>query len=232
MVTTDDEDMAARMRIFRNHGITNDHRERELQGSFRYEMVDLGYNYRITDIQCVLGLSQLKKLPSFISRRRAIAAKYDAAFANNKAVSVLGVHEDVLPVDRARDWSKVRIPFLGSVAQDLLPFAVEGSACDIQSLRDVADRLGRHSIFLPVNDLASEFVPVRVGFVPRGVPFCHGFVYDGFDPMLRDTEVGGDLVDDAVRARGKLLEGLCADLVRASEESESHRRFCSVREIL
>ena len=42
MVTTDDEDMAARMRIFRNHGITNDHRERELQGSFRYEMVDLG----------------------------------------------------------------------------------------------------------------------------------------------------------------------------------------------
>ena len=96
MVTTDDEDMAARMRIFRNHGITNDHRERELQGSFRYEMVDLGYNYRITDIQCVLGLSQLKKLPSFISRRRAIAAKYDAALANNKAVSVLGVHEDVL----------------------------------------------------------------------------------------------------------------------------------------
>ena len=96
MVTTDDEDMAARMRIFRNHGITNDHRERELQGSFRYEMVDLGYNYRITDIQCVLGLSQLKKLPSFISRRRAIAAKYDAALANNKAVSVLSVHEDVL----------------------------------------------------------------------------------------------------------------------------------------
>jgi perosamine synthetase len=59
-------------------------------------MVDLGYNYRVTDIQCVLGLSQLKKLPDFVSRRGAIAAQYDAALANSTAVNTLSVHEDVL----------------------------------------------------------------------------------------------------------------------------------------
>ena len=96
MVTTDNKDLAARMRMFRNHGITSDHRQRELQGSFQYEMVDLGYNYRITDIQCVLGLSQLKKLPDFVSRRGAIAAQYDASLANSAAARTLFVHEDVL----------------------------------------------------------------------------------------------------------------------------------------
>ena len=63
MITTDDPALARRMRTFRNHGITSDHRQREQQGSWVYEMVDLGYNYRLTDFQCALGLSQLRKLP-------------------------------------------------------------------------------------------------------------------------------------------------------------------------
>ena len=59
-------------------------------------MVDLGYNYRVTDIQCVLGLSQLKKLTDFVCRRGAIAAQYDTALARIAAVSPLSVLEDVL----------------------------------------------------------------------------------------------------------------------------------------
>ena len=59
MITTDNRQMAQRMRRFRNHGINTDHRQREQQGSWFYEMIDLGYNYRITDLQCALGLSQL-----------------------------------------------------------------------------------------------------------------------------------------------------------------------------
>jgi perosamine synthetase len=82
MVTTDEVEFAAKMRSFRNHGITSDHRQREKAGSWFYEMLDLGYNYRITDFQCALGLRQLAKLPEFLSRRRAIAAKFDAAFAD------------------------------------------------------------------------------------------------------------------------------------------------------
>jgi len=95
MITTDDPQLARRMRIFRNHGITTDHRQREQQGSWFYEMVDLGYNYRITDIQCALGLSQLRKLPAWVKRRQEIAQRYKAAFAEVPAVRPLGVHAQV-----------------------------------------------------------------------------------------------------------------------------------------
>lgn len=81
MVVTDDAALAARCRLFRNHGITTDHRQRVESGGWFYEMTELGYNYRITDIQCALGVSQMRKLPAFLARRREIAARYDAAFA-------------------------------------------------------------------------------------------------------------------------------------------------------
>lgn len=95
MVTTDDPNLAQRMRIFRNHGITSDHRQREQRGSWFYEMVDLGYNCRLTDLQCALGMSQLCKLPNWVVRRQEIARRYDAAFAEVPAVEPLSVREDV-----------------------------------------------------------------------------------------------------------------------------------------
>jgi perosamine synthetase len=95
MITTDDRRLARRMRIFRNHGITTDHRQRSEEGSFFYEMVDLGFNYRLTDFQCALGLSQLRKLPAFVRRRQQIAARYDAAFSDMPAVQPLSVRGDV-----------------------------------------------------------------------------------------------------------------------------------------
>ena len=82
VITADDAEMAVRLRLFRNHGITTDHRQRETAGSWFYEMVALGYNYRLTDFQCALGLSQLRKLPDWLARRREIAARYTATFAN------------------------------------------------------------------------------------------------------------------------------------------------------
>ncbi len=80
IIATSDDELAARLRLFRNHGITTDHRQRELGGSWYYEMVELGYNYRLTDFQCALGSAQLKKLPQWVNRRRAIAARYQTAF--------------------------------------------------------------------------------------------------------------------------------------------------------
>jgi perosamine synthetase len=94
MVTTDDPDLAHRMRVFRNHGVTTDHRQREQQGSWSYEMLDLGYNYRLTDFQCALGISQLQKLPEWVARRQEIAPRYSAAFAVMPAVHPLSVRED------------------------------------------------------------------------------------------------------------------------------------------
>jgi dTDP-4-amino-4,6-dideoxygalactose transaminase len=60
MITTDDPELARRLRMFRNHGITTEARERQEIGIWFYEMIALGYNYRLTDLQCALGLSQLK----------------------------------------------------------------------------------------------------------------------------------------------------------------------------
>lgn len=95
MVTTGDPALAARMRRFRNHGITTDHRERASHGSWYYEMVDLGYNYRISDLQCALGLSQLRRLPEWVTRRQQIANLYRSAFAGDLVVRPLAQREDV-----------------------------------------------------------------------------------------------------------------------------------------
>ncbi|EPR37163.1 UDP-4-keto-6-deoxy-N-acetylglucosamine 4-aminotransferase [Desulfovibrio sp. X2] len=85
MCLTDDAELAHRMRTFRNHGITTDARQREKAGGWFYEMTDLGFNYRITDIQCALGSSQLGKLPGWLARRRELAAAYDAALTGSSA---------------------------------------------------------------------------------------------------------------------------------------------------
>jgi len=96
IITTDDDDYAQKMRVFRNHGITTDHRQRAEQGGFFYEMVDLGYNYRITDFQCALGLSQLSKLRGFVAKRRELAAMYDVAFADIDYVTPMAVRDNVV----------------------------------------------------------------------------------------------------------------------------------------
>lgn len=95
MITTDISDFTERIRIFRNHGITTDHRQRAEQGSWFYEMVDLGYNYRLSDFQCALGMNQLNKLPQWIKRRQEIAQKYNLAFKNNRYITPLTVRPGV-----------------------------------------------------------------------------------------------------------------------------------------
>ena len=95
MVTTDDPELAGRLRIFRNHGITADLHQRQRQGTWSYEMVDLGYNYRLTDFQSALGLSQLRKLPGWVARRQQLARRYDQAWEDLPAVQTLKVSNEV-----------------------------------------------------------------------------------------------------------------------------------------
>ena len=95
MIVTDNAKFAEKMRVFRNHGITTDYRQREEKGSWFYEMAELGYNYRITDFQCALGISQLKKLTGWISKRREIAERYDGAFKGNPDIKPLGVSSEL-----------------------------------------------------------------------------------------------------------------------------------------
>ncbi len=110
MVVTDNLELAGRMRRFRNHGISTDARTRAKQDTWYYEMVDLGYNYRLTDIQCALGLNQLRKLPKSLARRRAIAKRYDEAFSSIWGIEPLAVapgivhayHLYVVEIDQRR----------------------------------------------------------------------------------------------------------------------------------
>ncbi len=95
MVTTNNPEFAERMRRFRNHCISTDYRQREKEGSWFYQVTDLGYNYRLTDIQAALGISQLKKLPAWIERRQEIARIYTEAFANIGEIEPLREQSDI-----------------------------------------------------------------------------------------------------------------------------------------
>jgi len=86
MIVTDNHIFADRMRAFRNHGILSEHHKRD---SWYYEMTDLGFNYRLTDFQCAMGISQIKKLPDWLKCRQEIAMKYDEAFKTFPPISLL-----------------------------------------------------------------------------------------------------------------------------------------------
>ncbi|MDO5848692.1 MAG: UDP-4-amino-4,6-dideoxy-N-acetyl-beta-L-altrosamine transaminase [Methanobrevibacter sp.] len=89
IIVTNDEEYYNRLQLFRSHGITKENLVNESDGDWYYEMQHLGYNYRITDIQCALGISQLKKLDSFVNSRREIAKKYDGMFEDNPYFDVI-----------------------------------------------------------------------------------------------------------------------------------------------
>jgi len=97
MVTTDNPQFAESLRRFRNHGISSDARDRQRIGQWHYEMVLLGFNYRLTDIACALGLRQLDKLKANLSRRGEIAARYTSALNGIPGITVPQVHNDVFP---------------------------------------------------------------------------------------------------------------------------------------
>lgn len=77
---TNDDKLAASMALFRSHGVTRDpdQMERASEGAWYYEQVTLGYNYRLTDVQAALGLSQLSRIDRYVSRRRQLADRYES----------------------------------------------------------------------------------------------------------------------------------------------------------
>lgn len=81
MAMTNDSKLAKRMKSLRSHGITREAEEmtHEPDGAWYYQQIDLGYNYRMTELQAALGLSQMQRLDEFVNKRHAIAKRYDEA---------------------------------------------------------------------------------------------------------------------------------------------------------
>jgi UDP-4-amino-4,6-dideoxy-N-acetyl-beta-L-altrosamine transaminase len=110
-VTTNSAELAERLALFRNHGVTRDESlmTQPSHGPWYYEQIELGYNYRITDVQAALGTSQMKRLDDNVSRRHEIAAQYDAKLADlplqlpfRESFNYSAFHLYVVLLDKAR----------------------------------------------------------------------------------------------------------------------------------
>lgn len=114
MVMTNDGALYERLKLFRTHGITREEtlmeETDEVKGAWYYQQLELGYNYRMTDIQAALGSSQMKKLDWFLEKRRQIAQRYNEAFADAEEIitpaqmegALSGWHLYVIQVPRNR----------------------------------------------------------------------------------------------------------------------------------
>ena len=187
MVATNDARLAETLRRFRNHGISSEARERRESGQWFYEMVLLGFNYRLTDIACALGLSQLDKLAANLARRREIAAQYAEAFRDLPAIVVPAVRDGVNPA-----WH------LYPVRLKLEALAV-GRGEIFRALR--AENIGVNVHYIPVHQhpyyrerfTLKESYPVAEDAYERliSLPMFHG---------MTDADVG-----DVVRAVTKVI---------------------------
>lgn len=89
MVTTEDDELAARLRSFRTHGIARDDLTPSAEeGSWYYEVRELGFNYRLTDFQCALGISQLERLDEWIAARNEVAGWYRELLADEPRIAL------------------------------------------------------------------------------------------------------------------------------------------------
>jgi UDP-4-amino-4,6-dideoxy-N-acetyl-beta-L-altrosamine transaminase len=84
LATTNDEVLAERMRLYRSHGVTRDPKliTKQIEGRWHYQQVDLGFNYRMTELQAALGVSQIQRLDEFVAKRHILLERYNSLLNN------------------------------------------------------------------------------------------------------------------------------------------------------
>jgi dTDP-4-amino-4,6-dideoxygalactose transaminase len=185
MVMTNDEELYRRLAMLRTHGITRDPdwMTGESEGGWYYEQIELGYNYRITDIQAALGLVQLSRIEPFLARRRELAQRYDAALAD-LPLTLPWQHPD------------------GRSAYHLYVIKVDSAACG-KTRRQIYDELRAAGIGVQVHYIPIHTQPYyrQLGFAPGQFPKAEAYYADALSlPIFtRLTDAEQDKVIDALR---------------------------------
>jgi len=188
MVTTNNAEFAETLRKFRNHGISSNARDRQRDGQWHYEMVLLGFNYRLTDIACALGLQQLGKLEANLARRRQIASKYTLRLGGFPGIIVPQVESDVSPA-----WHLYPIRLeLGNLSA--------GRGEIFRALR--AENIGVNVHYIPVH--LHRYYQQRFGYRGGEFPVAEA-AYESLISLPMFHGMTDDDVDDVVKAVQKVM---------------------------
>jgi perosamine synthetase len=189
IVATSDDALARALRLYRNHGIDSDARRRQAEGEWRYDMVALGSNGRLTDFASALGLSQLARLDENLARRREIAAQYDEAFAGRPGLKAPATGGGVR---HARHLYPLRLD---------LPRLRAGRDEIFRALR--AENIGVNVHYIPVYEFT--YYRERFGDLTGSCPKAEAAFAELLSlPMFHG--MGGRDVDDVIEAVGKVID--------------------------
>jgi perosamine synthetase len=188
MVTTGNAKFAETLRRFRNHGISSDARQRQTAGQWYYEMVLLGFNYRLTDIACSLGIQQLKKLEANLSRRRQIAERYAEAFRQISEVISPAVRTEVNPASH-----------LYPIRLDPVKLKAERGEV-FQALR--AENIGVNVHYIPVH--RQPYYSERFGYRGGEYPVAEN-AYERLLSLPMFHGMSDQDVEDVIRAVDKVI---------------------------
>ena len=189
MITTNNKKYYERLKIFRTHGITKE-KDRLLNydGPWYYEMQELGYNYRLTDFQCALGLSQLKKIDRIIQRRREIAKKYNCEFKDIPEIKIPQISQ----ADSNPSWHIY-------IIQVNLEKLKEGRREIFEALR--AENIGVNVHYIPVHlqPYYQKIFGYHLGDFPRAEDYYSRAITLPIFPKMSDRDV-----DDVIKAVKKM----------------------------
>lgn len=173
MALTNNETLAAKMQLFRSHGITRNVAEmtKESEGDWYYQQIDLGYNYRMTDMQAILGVSQLKRIDKYVERRHQIAKRYNEKLADDRLI---------LPYQSPENYS----------AYHLYPVVLK----EASKRKSVFDHLRAHHIGVNVHYIPVHLQPYyqqfgyAVGDFPQAEAYYAGAMSLPVYATLKDDE--------------------------------------------
>ncbi len=181
MITTNNKEFYERLKLFRTHGITKE-KDKLLyyDGPWYYEMQELGYNYRLTDFQCALGLGQLKKIDKFIQRRREIVKKYNSEFKDMQEIKI----PEINPINSNPVWHIYMI-------QVNLEKLKEGRREIFEALR--AENIGVNVHYIPVH--LQPYYRKRFGYHPGDFPKAENYYSRAITlpvfPKMSDKDIDG-----------------------------------------